>query len=221
MLDSILWARDRYLTPDGLLIPSNITLFVAPLADPDYIADHISFWRSVYGFRMDSMLAHIYDEVLIRDVEPSNIPGPAHPFFRLDLYSITADQLEFAKTHFTTKLEQDIDNLDGFVIWFDAFFLPSAQASQSLDPDVKAEQWARDRGIAFTTGPGGPSTHWRQAVLLIDHGGSGPQALEKGLTIDGSIGYKKREDNQRALDIEISWAAKGTNSFGRQTWSMC
>ena len=220
MLDSILWARDRYLSPGGLLIPSNITLFIAPLADPDYVADHVSFWRSVYGFNMQSMLANIHDEVIVRDVEARNIAGLAHPFFRLDLYSITTEQLEFRNMRFTTSIEQDVDNLDGFVIWFDTFFLPSAQASNSLHPNVKAEEWAKSQGVAFTTGPGGPSTHWRQGVCLIDHGESGPQALEKGMIIDGMIGYKKRADNQRALDIEICWEARDIKCFGKQTWSM-
>ena len=220
MLDSILWARDRYLSPGGLLVPSNITLFVAPLADPDYVADHVSFWRSVYGFNMQSMLAHIYDEALVRDVEARNLPGLAHPFFRLDLYSITTEQLEFTNMRFTTRIEQDIDNLDGFVIWFDTFFLPSAEASTSLQPNVKAEEWAKSHGVAFTTGPGGPSTHWRQGVCLIDHGELGSQALEKGLIIDGTIGYKKRDDNQRALDIEICWEARGRKYSGKQMWSM-
>ena len=119
----MLWARDHYLEPDGLMVPSNITLFLAPFADPDYIADHIAFWRSVYGFKMSSMLAHIYDEVLIREVDPKYLPGAATPFFHLDLHSITAGQLDFADVPFRTKLQESIDCLDGFVIWFDAFFL--------------------------------------------------------------------------------------------------
>lgn len=220
MLDSVLWARDHYLEPDGLMIPSHITLFIAPLADPDYIADHVVFWRSVYGFQMDSMLAHIYDEVLIRDVDMKNLPGAAHPFFRLDLHSITADQLDFTNVPFATRLEESIDSLDGFVIWFDSFFLPSKEASRSLGSDVQAEKWAKDHGIAFTTGPGGGPTHWGQGVLLIDHGTPVPQTLEKGLRIDGTITYKKRKDDQRALNIEIDWETKDGKPRERQTWSM-
>lgn len=220
MLDSVLWARDHYLEPDGLMVPSNITLFLAPLADPDYIADHIAFWRSVYGFKMDSMLAHIYDEVLIRDVDPVNLPGAATPFFHLDLHSITAGQLDFTNMPFHTKLEESIDSLDGFVIWFDAFFLTSKEASRSLPSDNQAAGWAKDWGVAFTTGPTGRSTHWQQGVLLIDHGKSGFQPLEKGRTIDGTVGYKKRSDDQRALNIEVKWGAKEGKHGGKQKWSM-
>ena len=220
MLDSVLWARDHYLKPDGLMVPSNITLFLAPLADPDYIADHVAFWRSVYGFRMVSMLAHIYDEVLIRDVDRKNLPGAATPFFCLDLHSITPDQLDFTNMPFQTKLEENIDSLDGFVIWFDAFFLTSREASRSLPSDVRAAEWGKDRGVAFTTGPRGPSTHWQQGVLLLDHGKPGFQPLEKGQTIDGSVGFKKRSDDQRALDIDVKWRAEEGKHSGKQLWSM-
>ena len=220
MLDSVLWARDRYLKPEGLMVPSHITLFVAPFADPDYITDHVAFWRSVYGFKMDSMLARIHDDVLIRDVKLENIPGSAHSFFALDLYSITTDRLSFTAIPFTVELEESIDSLDGFVIWFDTFFLPSREAVQSLESDTRAQKWAKSRGIAFTTGPAGQPTHWRQGVLLIDHGKAGSQQLEKGQTIEGTIDYKKRDENQRALDIKLDWKVKGCSYGGTQTWCM-
>ena len=52
MLPSVLWARDRYLRPDGLMVPSHASLWLAPVSDPDYVADHVAFWRDVYGFDM-------------------------------------------------------------------------------------------------------------------------------------------------------------------------
>ena len=220
MLDSVLWARDRYLEPDGLMVPSHITLFVSPFADPDYITDHVAFWRSVYGFKMDSMLAQIHDEVLIRDVKSEHIPGSAHSFFALDLYSISTDRLAFTAVPFTVELEESIDSLDGFVIWFDVFFLPSREAVQSLGSDTGAEKWAKSHGVAFTTGPAGQSTHWRQGVLLIDPGKPGSQQLEKGQTIEGTIDYKKRDENQRSLDIKLDWKVKDSSYEGTQTWCM-
>ena len=220
MLDSVLWARDRYLKPDGLMVPSHIKLFVAPFADPDYITDHVDFWRSVYGFKMDSMLAQIHDEVLIRDIKSEHIPGSTYPFFALDLYSITTDRLTFTAVPFTVELEESIDSLDGFVIWFDTFFLPSREAVQSLGSDTRAEKWAKSHGVAFTTGPAGQSTHWRQGVLLIDHVKPGAQQLEKGQIIEGIIDYKKRNENQRALDIKLNWKVKDCSYEGTQTWCM-
>ena len=220
MLDSVLWARDRYLAADGLMVPSNTTLYLAPLTDPEYVAEHISFWKSVYGFDMTSMTTHIYDEVLIRDLETSILAAEPVAFLRLSLHTAKKDELTFSGQAFTMTLKADVDSLDGFVIWFDTFFLPD-QVSTVPD-DAKAENWGghERKGVAFTTGPGGPKTHWRQGVLLIDHSKRPAEALRKGQVIEGEIGYKKRSSNSRELEIEIKWNVAGHEETGVQVWYM-
>ena len=221
MLDSVLWARDRYLAPHGLMIPSHMTLHIAPFADPDYIAEHISFWHSVYGFKMTSMLAHVRDEVFIQHLKSSSVPASSFPFLHLPLHTIAKEDLTFANRPFTVVLAQDIDALDGFVIWFDAFFQLSRD--HVVPATARAEEWARsgDEGVAFTTGPAGPDTHWRQGVLLIDRGKEHiPTTLPAGQVIEGTVGYKKREDNSRELDIELQWQAPGAEEGGKQVWFM-
>ena len=219
MLDSVLWARDHFLAPEGLMVPSHTTLHIAPLTDPDFMADHISFWQSVYGFDMTSMLANIYDEVLVRDVQMANISAKSCAFQQLPLHSVPLENLTFREQPFSLEITQDVESFDGFVIWFDTFFVPSRQA---FDPShMGAKQWAKERGqVAFTTGPEGPSTHWRQGVLLIDYGKDQTHELQKGSIIRGNVGYKKREENPRELDIEISWTAGVHRESRRQVWFM-
>lgn len=219
MLDSVLWARDHYLQSDGLMIPSHTTLHIAPLTDPDYIADHISFWQSVYGFDMTSMLAHIYDEVLVRDVTGSRIAAQSDAFLQLPLHSVTPRDLTFNMRPFSLRIIEDLDSFDGFVIWFDTFFLPSRKDFQPSS--LGAKYWTREKGhIAFTTGPGGPPTHWRQGVLLINYGDDETEQISKGSVIEGNIGYKKGDENPRELDIEISWSIQGKGNARRQIWYM-
>ena len=220
MLDSVLWARDRYLAPNGLMIPSHTTLRIAPLADPDYITEHISSWQSVYGFKMTSMLANIYDEVIIRNVKSSALPGDSQPFVELPLHFTDTNDLTFSRNPFALELKEDIAALDGFVIWFDTFLLPSRGQKDPLNE--KAENWKYScpaiNGLAFTTGPMGPQTHWQQGVLLIDHGKQGAEALKKGQIIQGDVGYKKRENNPRELDICIRWQVTSSAEKGKQLW---
>ncbi|KAI9842425.1 MAG: hypothetical protein M1837_007170 [Sclerophora amabilis] len=223
MLDSVLWARDRYLSPTGLMVPSHTTLRLAPLADPDYISSHISFWHSVYGFSMTSMLAKIYDDVLAQSTASNTLAGASSPFLHLNLYTAKTSDLTFTAP-FTSTISEDIDALDGWVVWFDTFFLPSRQ--DVLPPDARAEEWTKHggKGVAFTTGPGGPDTHWRQGVLLIDHGKKQPQPLKRGDTIKGTISYKKPEENSRELDVEMTWAVENRgvdNDEGKkQKWRL-
>lgn len=127
--------------------------------------------------------------------------------------------LTFSACPFSLEITEDTESFDGFVIWFDTFFLRSRDA---FDPASSgAKQVAKEKGvIAFTTGPDGRGTHWRQGTLLIDYGNKQPEALGKGSVIEGEIGYKKHEDNPRELDIEITWGIRGSETRWKQVWFM-
>ncbi|KAJ5594775.1 uncharacterized protein N7459_000983 [Penicillium hispanicum] len=216
MFDSVIYARDRYLAHDGLMVPSHATLRIAPFADPDFIASHISFWHSVYGFKMTSMLLKIYDEALVRGIQPAGIPGNSTVFLPLPLHTITVDELTFLK-EFEVTLKEDIDALDGWAIWFDIFFMPSRD---SVVPENAVPSDMKEKGIvAFTTGPDGTETHWQQAICLIDHGKKEAKPLKKGQVISGKVGYQKKEQGSRLLDIGIQWQGD-ENTKGDQNWSL-
>ncbi|KAJ5104137.1 hypothetical protein N7532_004666 [Penicillium argentinense] len=216
MFDSVIYARDRYLTPDGLMVPSHATLRVAPFADPDFVASHISFWHNVYGFKMTSMLLNIYDEALVRGVQSKTIPGDSNIFLPLPLHTITVEELNFIK-EFEFTLNEDIDALDGFAIWFDIFFMPSRD---SPVPENAIPSEMQKKGIvAFTTGPDGIETHWMQTILLIDHGKEEPKPLKKGQSFTGKVGYQRKQNGSRGLDITIDWQG-GEDATGHQQWAL-
>lgn len=216
MFDSVIYARDRYLAPDGLMVPSHATLRIAPFADPDFVASHISFWNNVYGFKMTSMLMNIYDEALVRNIPSSSIPADSAVFLSLPLHTITVDELTFVKD-FQVTLNQDIDALDGWAIWFDIFFMPSRDST--LPENAIPPEMQKKGIVAFTTGPHGPETHWQQCVPLIDHGNNAPKPLKKGQVIGGKIGYQKKEKGSRLLNINIQWQSD-ENMKGDQQWSL-
>lgn len=219
MLDSVIWARDKYLKPDGLMIPSHMNLWIAPVADPDYIADHIAFWRDVYGFDMKAMQAGIHDDVQVLHMPVKTVCADPFPFLQLSLHSTTVKDLVFTR-EWECRLKSDIDALDGFIIWFDTFFMPSRE---DMVPDnAKAEEWAKNgkESVAFTTGPGGKETHWRQGVMLIDNTKDKPKSRRSGDTLSGKLTYSVAEDNSRALNIGIEWQFAGENSKASQSWKM-
>lgn len=178
MLDSVIWARDKYLKPDGLMVPSHMNMWLAPLSDPDYVMDHIAFWRDVYGFDMKAMQAGIYDDSQVLYMPANTLCAEPFPFLQLDLHSTTVRDLVF-KRKWQCTLSKDIDSLDGFLIWFDAFFMPSR--NDKVSESAKAEEWAQQqqKGSAFTTGPYGKETHWRQGVFFVNNTVDGP-GYQKG-----------------------------------------
>ncbi|KAJ9196945.1 hypothetical protein DTO164E3_4220 [Paecilomyces variotii] len=215
MFDSVIYARDRYLAPGGLMVPSHATLRIAPLADPDFVASHISFWNDVYGFKMSSMLLGIHDEAQVRVIPPSSIVADSNLFLQLPLHTITKEELSFVKD-FELTLKEDIDALDGFAIWFDIFFMPSC--TSTIPANAVPVDMQKQGFVAFTTGPDGPETHWQQVVLLINHGQKEPAHLKKGQVIKGQIEYRKKEEKSRSLDIEVKWETEGES--GKQGWSL-
>jgi protein arginine N-methyltransferase 3 len=218
MLDSVLWARDRYLKPDGLMVPSHMNMWVAPVTDPDYVADHIAFWRDVYGFDMKAMQAGIHEDAQVLNMPATTVCAEPFPFLQLHLHTTTIKDLVF-KRRWEGRLKSDIDALDGFIIWFDSFFMPSRD--DVVPENAKAEQWAKagKKGVAFTTGPGGKETHWKQGVLLIDNTEARTVSRKEGDQLSGVLEYAVPEDNSRALNVCMTWKFDGEKET-QQTWKM-
>ncbi|KAI0376582.1 S-adenosyl-L-methionine-dependent methyltransferase [Hypomontagnella monticulosa] len=261
MLPSVLFARDRYLKPGGLLVPSHANLWVAPVADPEFVTDNVTFWRDVYGFDMRAMQAGIYDEarVLSWPITPSSttstsspslspteifssfssptntttIPGAPVAFKLLDLYTTQVSDLSFTAP-FTTALARDIDALDGFLIWFDMFFSPSPPNTpeftqkHGVELTSTADTWARgdpQNRVAFTTGPHGRDTHWKQGLLLCKPESvadaltpaekAAARAVKKDAEIKGEVTFSIPEDHARGLAIKMTW-----NGNKGQTWAL-
>ncbi|KAI1139650.1 S-adenosyl-L-methionine-dependent methyltransferase [Hypoxylon sp. FL0543] len=255
MLPSVLYARDRYLKPGGLLVPSHANLWVAPVADPQYVADNVAFWRDVYGFDMRAMQAGIYDEARVlswplnsssststytapsapqpqspstnngtfsiytNEPNTTTIPGPPSAFKLLDLYHTQPADLSFAAP-FATTLTRDVDALDGFLIWFDMFFSPTRQDSQTaVQLNSTADEWARadpQNRVAFTTGPHGRDTHWKQGLLLCKPPRPAEAApLKRGAEVRGEVAFSVPDDHARGLSIRVSW-----NGNKGQTWAL-
>ncbi|KAL9006754.1 MAG: hypothetical protein Q9188_000532 [Gyalolechia gomerana] len=215
MLDSVIWARDHYLDPNGLMVPSHATIQLSLFADDDYISDKFTFWNSVYGFKMSCMLAKAYDDIIIRTVKPAAVSSSSKTVVELPLHTVKKEDLTLSGKSFQLDLEQYVDQLHGFLIHFDIFFTTSRAARIS------------DARTYFTTGPSGPETHWQQALALIDTSKNGTPNLDIGDQVCGSIKLRKGVDNFRELQIEIDWRVQRAKSAEKQsvpgagqTWAM-
>ena len=212
MLDSVIYARDRYLTLGGLMVPSHAKLRIAPMADSELVTSHVDFWNDVYGFTMTGMLENVYDEALIRSVEPGDLAADSTTFLELDLHKVVTRDLTFCNA-FEVTYSRD-DELQGFVIWFDMYFGRSPM--EAVPEDMTPDQASQKGMTAFTTGPDAIQTHWQQGALLTKK----PYVrLRKGDTLTGQVGYQKMEDQERSVNIELRWKAHSTEER-RQVWSL-
>ncbi|KAI0397178.1 S-adenosyl-L-methionine-dependent methyltransferase [Xylariaceae sp. FL0594] len=242
MLPSVLFARDKYLAPGGLMVPSHTNMWVAPVSDPVWVSENgEAFWADVYGFDMSAMAKGIYDEVRVLNWPADKVCGTPSAFKMLDLYTTTAADLSFTAPY-ASRLTRDVDAVDGFLIWFDTFFSPTAPSSakangaggdnkHNVPDDAEALKWILDtKGkrdhdrVAFTTGPfGSADTHWKQGLLLCDPhvadkaGGNADTRMDKkDDEVHGEITFAVAEDNARALVIKATW---GSGKL-QQSWDL-
>lgn len=216
MLDSVLYARDRYLAPDGLMVPSHATLRIAPLADSDLKASHIDFWRDVYGFDMTAMLERAHDEVVVRVVDEKELAADSHPFLELDLHTTKVEDLTFTKP-FSVTWKEGFRVLEGFVVWFDIIFAES-RTDGRVKPGMTAAEAKEKALVAFSTGPYSEATHWQQGILLIENP---KDELKAGKELSGDVKYVRKQGRERSLEIEVSWTKgqqSGKQEVKRQMW---
>ena len=210
MLDSVIFARDRYLSPDGLMVPSHATIVMAPLCNSQLTEEHVEFWREVYGFDMSAMLDNVYDEGLTRAVEQSEIASNTCQILQLDLYQATVTGVDF-QSSFSLRVEKGPPvRLEGFVIWFDIFFLSGRE--KHLEPKVAFELAKRNALVAFSTSPASHPTHWQHGVFLIN----GTEQLVEDELLEGMVSFRKKRDQDRSLEIDIEWGKKSR----KQSWSL-
>lgn len=213
MLDSVLYARDRYLAPDGLMVPSECKILIAAMHDPEYMNENINFWNHVYGFSMRAMMERIREDVVVDTVRKESLASDSVVFCSLPLYTVKTSDLNFTSS-FKLCIKDNIESLDAFVIYFDTFFTTSRE--EFVPETARAETWKmQDRGIAFTTGPFMQATHWRQGVLLVE---KKTGVLTSGAKIEGEITYRKSNKNSREYEVGISWKTEGRED--QQLWCM-
>ncbi|WYZ37427.1 hypothetical protein EsH8_II_000933 [Colletotrichum jinshuiense] len=219
MLNSVLVARDRFLKPDGLIAPSISTIWMAPVSDPEYVTDFITFWDDVYGFDMKSMKAGIYDEARIEIMPEDCICGTPSQISYIDLHTVKIEDLDF-EAQWKSTLTKDVSSLDGFLTWFDIFFTTSRKDTIPAGLQVKAGETSVSRPgeVSFTTGPSGPDTHWKQGFLMSKYLEENI-GVKSGAEVSGRIVFKAPENNPRALTISNTWTAPSQDTKTQQ-WKL-
>lgn len=85
MLDSVIYARDRWLKRDGLMFPNKATLYLAGIEDTEYRESKFDFWDDVHGVSMGSIKRLALKEPIIDIVEPQQLATEPCPIFVADI----------------------------------------------------------------------------------------------------------------------------------------
>ncbi|PQE32189.1 histone-arginine methyltransferase CARM1 protein [Rutstroemia sp. NJR-2017a WRK4] len=196
MLDTVLYARDKYLAPNGLIFPDKATIFMAGIEDGEYKDEKIGFWDNVYGFDYSPLKATALTEPLVDTVEIKAVVTDPTPVLTLDLYTCTTADLAFSSP-FTLDCRRN-DFIHALIAWFDIDFT------------------ACHKPIRFSTGPHTKYTHWKQTVFYLRE----VLTVEQGEQIKGVLDNKPNDKNKRDLDVKISYKLETSDPL-RQAEGSC
>ena len=199
MLDSVLWARDKYLKKDGLVFPDRAVMKICAIEDGDYRKEKIDFWDNVYGFDMKCIKQTALLEPLVDTVENDAVITNQSELYNIDIRTVKVEQLAFKKD-FKVVFNRD-DTCHAIVVHFDTIF------DHGLDTKIK-----------FGTGPDNEYTHWKQTVFYLND----IMRVSCGDTLTGTISSKPNAGNPRDLDITIDYeyTCKGTRVGGSQFYRL-
>jgi len=185
MLNTVLLARDKYLKPDGLILPDSATLYLAAIEDQEYKEEKIDFWDDVYGFDYSCIKDIALREPLVDTVELKAVVTNPYAIKHIDLRTVKVEDLTFEAPFSVTATRNDY--VHAFLAWFDITF-------SGLHTTVK-----------FSTGPHAKYTHWKQTVFYTRH----TVVLSEGENIKGTLTCAPNARNQRDLDIVIEYEVEG------------
>ncbi|KAF3404379.1 Protein arginine N-methyltransferase 1, partial [Talaromyces pinophilus] len=201
MLDTVLYARDRYLAPGGKIFPDQATIYVAGIEDGEYKDDKIGFWDNVYGFNYSPMKDVALTEPLVDTVEMKAVVTDPCAVLTLDLYTVTPADLSF-KVPYSLAVKRN-DFIHAIIAWFDIQFT------------------ACHKPITFSTGPHAKYTHWKQTVFYLRD----VLTVEEEESVSGVLENKPNAKNKRDLDIKLSYTLETRDPIryaqGECEYKMC
>jgi protein arginine N-methyltransferase 1 len=120
MLNTVIYARDKWLVKDGLLFPDKASLHILAIEDRDYKDDKINWWSNVYGFNMSSIRDIALTEPLVDVVDPKQIVTNSCLVKEIDINTMKVGDLNFqSEFHLTFKRN---DYAHAFVTYFNIEF---------------------------------------------------------------------------------------------------
>ena len=91
MLETVIYARDKWLVPNGIIFPDKAVMYMAALEDGNVKRDRFDFWDDVYGFDMSPIKEIAMTEPVVDVVDAKGIVTNSVPILHLDILTCTKD----------------------------------------------------------------------------------------------------------------------------------
>ncbi|KAL9258339.1 arginine N-methyltransferase PRMT10-like protein [Drosera capensis] len=208
MFDSVIFARDRWLKPDGVMYPSHACMWVAPIrsrladqkqSDFDGSMDDWYYFldetKASYGVDMSVLTKPFAEEQrkyyletsLWNNLHPEQIIGTAAVVKEIDCLTSTVSDLLNVRATISSTITGTESWFCGFGGWFDVQFRGR-------------KEHPAQQVIELTTAPSKEfSTHWGQQVFLLNP----PIKAEEGDNLAVTFAMERSKENHRLLEVEF------------------
>ena len=183
MITSIIFARDQWLKPGGIILPTTASLYICPVTMKDYHQQHIQYWTNVYGFDFFPVVAAVKSKLLsepkILHVNAEECLSEPALVTHIDMQYVAEEDITRIPGHFAFNMSKH-GVMHGFACWFDVKF-------DGASP------------ITLDTSPSSAMTHWKQTVMFL------PDSLlvNRDEEVACSLELKQNTQNRRRYDIVI------------------
>ncbi|XP_057823707.1 probable protein arginine N-methyltransferase 1 isoform X2 [Cryptomeria japonica] len=185
MLNTVLYARDKWLIPGGVVLPDRASLFLTAIEDADYKQEKIDFWDRVYGFDMSCIRQQAMLEPLVDTVDQNQIVTNCQLLKTMDISKMSPGDASFTAS-FKLVAERN-DFVHALVAYFDVAFTNCHKV------------------MGFSTGPRSRATHWKQTVMYLED----VITMCEGESLLGSMTVAPNAKNPRDVDIILNYSFSG------------
>ncbi|XP_055852082.1 protein arginine N-methyltransferase 6 [Episyrphus balteatus] len=184
MLDSVIFARDKFLKEGGIMFPQEATIHVAPCSVPSLY----KYYENVDGIKMNRFAKKLRaqksskPEICCLGKEDLLAEGTVMHFMNLE--EVTLEEIEEIKFDSVVPIEY-AGRFEGLCIWFEVLF-PADN---------------REDSVILSTEPHSPATHWKQCVVVLPE--EACIDVEKDEPVSFFISMKRNADNARRYNLEV------------------
>ncbi|XP_048340881.1 protein arginine N-methyltransferase 3 isoform X2 [Sphaerodactylus townsendi] len=181
MLDSVIYARNKYLAKGGSVYPDICSISLVAVGDLNKHADRLAFWDDVYGFNMSCMKKAVIPEAVVEVLDSSTLLSQSCVIKWIDCHVVSVSELEFTSEFTLPVMKTSL--CTAIAGYFDIHFEKNC-----------------NQKVLFSTSPCSARTHWKQTLFFLEN----PLHVEKGEELKGKIIIRKNRKDPRSLIITLS-----------------
>ncbi|XP_037796018.1 protein arginine N-methyltransferase 1-like isoform X1 [Penaeus monodon] len=166
MLNSVIKARDMFLSDEGIVFPSEARIFACPCSLQSLYKEQINYWDNVYGFNMSAVKQFALRSKMIKPevclIPESDLLAEPTCIKKFNLRWVTEEEVKmFSETTFVGITKSG--SYQGLCLWFECDFEEYCYSEEGEEQGTL---------ITLSTSPMSPPTHWKQTVVVLGYGSS-------------------------------------------------